>query len=217
MNSWSFSALVDVYEKCPHRYKLQYVDKLPQPEPDPDGPLVRGRQVHQQSEDWFKNGGAVPEIFKPWETELNNLRSGAIIEEEWGFDENWEPCSWKKAWLRMMLDICYPGKEFLSIIDWKTGKKDGNEIKHTWQGQLYALGASIQYPEYNTFSVEFWYPDIPTSTSTWYQRGTVIARWKESWTRRANKMLNDQTWIPKANKPNCRFCPYKEQCDYVVQ
>ena len=43
--------------------------------------------------------------------------------------------------------------------DYKTGKRRGNEIKHTDQGIVYVIGAMMRYPEIEYAQVEFWYTD----------------------------------------------------------
>lgn len=220
MNSWSFSALVDFYEKCPRKYWFKYIQKTPEPPRDADHPAERGNRIHMLSEKWLKEPTTfLPDDLSRFEYDFRHLPQNRIAEEEWAFTKEWEPTSWKSpdAWLRMKLDIHTFDGQTVRIIDLKTGKKLGNEIKHTWQAQLYCLGASHWYPEATEFKTEFWYVDHGDKLCASYPRGHIIETWTASWERRANRMLNDQLWKPMASKSNCRYCQYNQLCEYAVE
>ena len=46
-----------------------------------------------------------------------------------------------------------------TVIDFKTGKRWGNEVKHAQQAQLYALGTALRYDEVQKIYTELWYVD----------------------------------------------------------
>jgi hypothetical protein len=95
----------------------------------------------------------VPEAALHFGPEIDLLRvlyaEGRVsLEGEWGFNKDWEPTSWDSAWLRMKLDtMVYWAPDYATAIDYKTGKKFGNEVKHAEQMQLYALGAFMRHAE----------------------------------------------------------------------
>lgn len=226
MSSWSFSALVDYYEKCPRKYKFKYIDKVKEPPRDETHPAERGNRIHKLSEDWLQRA-ATPQRLETFPQELAAFARDyadlayerTVVEEEWAFDKDWDPVAWKSpdAWLRMKLDIHWFDGETVNIVDLKTGKKEGNEIKHQWQKNLYCLGAAYQYPEAKEFKASFWYVDHGIKTESSVVRGDITERWRADWTRRANRMLNDESFKPLASKSNCRWCQYNNVCEYAVE
>jgi len=209
--SWSFSSLTS-YEQCPFRIKLK-ADGAPKPEDE--GPN-RGQIIHDAAQDYVE--GTRPDLIR----ELNKFkekfeeeremhaRGELVCERDWGFDAQWQEAPWETAWLRMKLDQFHyiPGNEIAAIIDHKSGKRWGNEVKHTSQGQLYAVGAFMKYPEIQSIDVRFRYTDEGKETSKVYFRDEKFDRYFEKWNQRANKMLTDDNPRPKPSKHNCRFCEY---------
>lgn len=212
LTSWSYSRLLD-YEKCPFRLKLQYIEKIPVP---PHPAAERGIAVHKASEDFIK--GVTTELaseLKHFETKMLVLRDGfragtVVAEEEWAFTENWESCDWRSpdAWLRMKLDaFARLRPDHGVVVDQKTGKKTGNEIKHAEQGLLYAAACFMKMPELARVTTEFNYldqKDESVANFTPKQAARAIIMFE----KRANKMLNDTSFKPRPNIFNCRYCPY---------
>ena len=209
--SWSFSALMD-YEGCPFRIKLK-ADKAPRFEEQEEN---RGNIIHNAAEDFVT--GARPDLIKElrkfaekFEDERQLYAEGKlVVEEEWGFDRQWQITSWKDATLRMKLDQFHwvPGDEICTIVDHKSGKKFGNEVKHTMQGQLYMVGTFMRYPEIQSIDVRFRYTDEGKETSKVYYRDEKFDRYFEKFNKRAEKMLSDDNPRPKPSRHNCRFCCY---------
>ena len=93
------------------------------------------------------------------------------------------------------------------IIDYKTGRKFGNEMKHADQGLCYALHAGHRYPEIDVFQTEFWYLDQGEKTIRSYNRkqlGILLTRYHN----RARKLTEATTFMPAANVYNCQYCAY---------
>jgi hypothetical protein len=77
----------------------------------------------------------------------DEFKAGNVsLEGEWGFDKDWIPTDWHSAWLRVKGDavLTRPGQAV--VIDHKTGRKHGNELKHGEQVQLYAIATLIRNP-----------------------------------------------------------------------
>lgn len=211
VHSWSFSALMD-YEGCPYRIKLKANKAERYEEPEEN----RGNIVHSAAEDFVigKRPDLIKELNKfaeKFEDERQLYTEGKLaVEDEWGFDRQWRPASWKEATLRMKLDEFQwnQGDEICTIIDHKTGKKWGNEVKHTQQGQLYMVGTFMRYPEIQSIDVRFRYLDENKETSKVYYRDEKFDRYFERFNARAEKMLSDDSPRPKPSRHNCRFCPY---------
>jgi CRISPR/Cas system-associated exonuclease Cas4 (RecB family) len=220
----SHSRLV-VYESCPYRAKLAYVDRIQEPQrPElPNGqeyPNDRGSRVHDEAENFVR--GKTPDLaneLRNFEAEFTKLRSlyaanpdNLHMEDMWCFDSVWNPCAsddYNNIWLRIKLDNCV----FLSsteacVIDYKTGKRQYNEIKHAEQTQLYQLAAFIRFPELQTITTELWYLDLNELITMKYKRhqGLKVLR---NWNDRLLNMMSEQEYEAKPNTWNCRFCPYK--------
>src|SRR5207344_1033357 len=129
------------FEKCRYLAKLKYVDKIPEPpRPLPVGKSEqandRGTRVHDAAELFVKGGvELVPEL-KACREKLEELKrlyaQGKVsLEGEWAFNQDWEPRAWTSddAWVRMKLDaLVRPGDHTARVIDYKTGRRNGNEV-----------------------------------------------------------------------------------------
>jgi CRISPR/Cas system-associated exonuclease Cas4 (RecB family) len=220
IKAWSFSRLIEDYEICPYKAFLLYVEKRPRPEPEEKSKkaLERGKAVHKGAEDFIQGITAEPppELAKVKDKLLEyraQFEKGVVqVEQEWGFDYDWNPVGWldDNCWLRVKQDVfIMPEPTFAIVEDWKTGKKVYNEIKHAQQGQLYGISALMKYPKLKEVEVRFTYVDQPRSADTKrvYDRKTLM-RMLPSWNDRARKMTSATEFPAKPSKVACRFCPY---------
>lgn len=218
IRSWSHSR-AGVFESCPKHAEIKFIKRIPEPDrPLPPGKTEhandRGTRVHEGNE-FFVQGTApaIPRESKTFQVELEAMRElyklGMVsIEGEWGFNEAWEPCDYKTAWLRMKLDAAVFLTPFEAVaIDYKTGRMVGNEFKHGEQTQLYALGMFLRYPDLELVHTELWYLDQDELTRKTYTR-TQALRFKDPWTRRGTAITTATTFKPNPNKFSCRYCPY---------
>ena len=60
------------------------------------------------------------------------------------------------------------------VIDYKTGKRWGNEVKHAQQTQLYALGTALRYDEIQNVYTELWYLDLDELVSMSMTRSQAL-------------------------------------------
>jgi CRISPR/Cas system-associated exonuclease Cas4 (RecB family) len=142
------------------------------------------------------------------------------LEGEWGFDNQWMPTQYKIAWLRVKADaVHHPHKTHANVIDYKSGRKFGNEIKHGEQLLLYAISVLIRTPELKTITSEDWYTDLNEITSTTYTRAEAL-RYVQSFDKRIRMMLAAKEFPANPNIFSCKFCPYGPakggQCEYGV-
>jgi hypothetical protein len=230
IKAWSHSRL-GVFEACPQRAKLAYVDRIPEPpRPLPPGKSEhandRGSRIHDAGEMYVKgNIELVPEL-RAFAAEFKALRElyrkGKVSTEgEWGYDRDWNPVAWAdpKVWLRMKLDaMVRMSKTHAVVIDYKTGKKFGNEIKHGEQGQLYQLGTFLRYPELQVIDVEFWYTDQDDITHMTYRREQGL-RFYKNFDDRGHKVTSASDYPAKPNIYSCKWCPYntEEHCPKGVR
>ena len=89
---------------------------------------------------------------RQFEKEFAELRAGSLegtveLEGQWGFTIDWTPTGWlsEDTWARIKLDAYVKEDDSSArVIDYKTGKRFGNEITHSQQCLLYAIGAFMK-------------------------------------------------------------------------
>ena len=225
LRAWSFSAL-GVFEECPYRSYIGRVKKIP----EPSGPAAeRGTMIHDLAEAYVKGDGPFPsKYYKHFQSELEELRLGYAngtveVEGEWAFTQQWQPTRWiaKDTWVRIKLDAYVKqGDGSARVIDYKSGKKIGNEIKHSQQCLLYAIAAFLRDPELEFAQTELWYVDQNDTTIKSYTRKQAL-HFLPKWHSRGVAMTTCEEFDPNPSKWNCRWCAYKEgdhpECRYGVK
>jgi CRISPR/Cas system-associated exonuclease Cas4 (RecB family) len=219
IKSWSYSRLV-TFESCPFRAKLQYVDRIPEPERHlPPGKTEhandRGTRVHEAAELYVKGGVELLPELQCFTEEFAQLREmykeGRVsLEGEWGHARDWSAVAWMSdnVWLRLKLDaMVHVGNDHAVVIDYKTGKRNGNEIKHTEQGQLYAAATQARYPELQNITVEFWYTDLNNIVSAEYTYEDLLGI-RSRFEARGARITDETAFSAKPSIFNCKYCPY---------
>lgn len=229
VSSWSHSKLVD-FEKCKHLFWLKHDRRIPEPERElkpgqTEHANDRGTRVHEDCEAFVRGDqdDLCIEADKHFGMRIMLLREmhkdGLVsVEGEWGYNREWEPDDWKTAWLRMKLDaIVHHSDTHATVIDYKTGKKWGNEVKHGEQLQLYQLATFLRYPKLESVTAELWYLDQNEVTSLTFTR-TQGLRFRANFDRRGNAATMCEVFPPNPNKYSCQWCPYKgtEHCSVGV-
>lgn len=134
----------------------------------------------------------------------------AHLEGDWGFDRQWLPVDWRSdtVWLRVKLDaLVFLEPAHGLVVDYKTGKRRGNEIKHAEQGQLYQLAAFLKYPDLERVTVEFWYTDQDEIATTDYSRESGLDLFRR-YDERGAALTGCTDFKPNPNLYACRWCPY---------
>lgn len=219
INSWSYSRLAD-FERCKFLAWLKYDQKIPEPErPLPPGKTEhandRGTRIHESCERYVRGDSdelalEAEQFFGPQLDLLRVLYADGMVtlEGEWGMNEDWEPCEWSEAWLRLKLDACvFLDSTEAIVIDYKTGRKYGNEIKHAEQLQLYQLVAFLRYPELERVTAELWYLDQGEVTSISYTRSQGL-RFKPNFHKRGLSLTTCEDFPPNPSIHTCRYCQY---------
>lgn len=214
--NWSISKLF-MYEACPMRFKLKYIDRMPEPPQPPDSPLERGSRIHNnlelfvKGEAKLKNEAKALDKFAPALEHLRQLYADgmAIAEDDWWFDHDWTPCERKNVWLWSKLDFNVHDKDKAHTIvgDYKSGKSAYKTVDHIQQTQLYAATAVLRQEWAETATAELWYVDEGWVRSVTYTREQAL-RFVGRFNARAEKIYNDRFFRPNANKVTCRWCPY---------
>lgn len=228
VKQWSFSRLAN-FEKCPYLVYLGSVEKLKGPERDETHPAERGNRIHTICEKYV--GGTSDESTKEMDFFMvdfdhlrENFNDGRVeVEGDWGFDLDWQKTGWwdDDVWARIKLDAFQQFDESTAkVIDYKTGKKFGNEVKHTQQAQLYMVGSFMRYPELDMIETEFWYLDQNAKMKKTYTRDK-LALYLKRFTERALRLTTCTDFKPKPTKQNCRWCDFgvengTGECQYAV-
>lgn len=225
IKAWSASRL-DVYESCPHRAELKYLEKIPEaPRPAPPNGKEhandRGSRVHDVCERFVlgKRNSLCTEA-RHFKDDLEKVRqlyadepTSVVCEEGWAFNDCWEPVNYKdynNIWLRVIIDLLvFVSPTEAIVIDYKTGKRYGNEIKHGKQVQLYQLAAFERYPELEKVTTELWYTDQNELATMTFKRSQGL-KFLKGYNERALRMTNAIEFPCKPSAYACRFCPYQK-------
>ncbi len=207
-----------VYETCPYRAKLAYVERVECPKRLISDALNRGNRVHTAAED-FTTGARSDLIaeLKNFNSEFLELKKlfqqkQVVIEKMWCFNEGWNSISdikYDEIWLRVKLDAAvFLDNETVVAIDYKTGKRYRNELKHGNQCQLYQLAVFLRYPQVQNIITELWYTDLNEIHSMKFTRAQGL-RFLEGFNTRLLRMTTDEEFKAKPSNWNCRWCPYR--------
>lgn len=224
VKTWSFSAL-SVFETCPQKISLSKIAKIPEPQ---HPAAARGTAIHQMAEDYVRGKYAelpkelskFPVGMKLLKDTYENTPDMIEMEGDWGFDLGWQPTNYYGAdvWCRVKCDVVlHEDATSLRVIDYKTGKSWGNEIKHAQQLMLYAIATFEKYPEIEHVSSELWYLDEGKTLEKNYIR-TVAKEFRKGWHNRALRMTTATEFDANPSKANCRFCTYRKtgDCEWAV-
>lgn len=214
--NWSFSKLVK-YETCPMRFKLQYIDKIPEPPRPDDNPMERGNRIHNNLEAFVKgteplqNEAKKLDFFEPALQHLKLLYSygQATAEDNWFFDRDWMETDRDHVWLWSKLDFLIEDEAQRTVIvgDYKSGKSAYKAVEHVQQTQLYAVCAALKYPEADIIKAELWYVDEGHVKSQEYTRERALSLLNR-FDARANAIYNDKLFRPNPSTMTCKYCPY---------
>lgn len=217
INSWSFTRLQD-YAECPYRAKLKYIDRIP--DTKPKTAADRGTAIHQMAEDYVRGKlKNLPQELAKFAEEFTVLKDSyeqkkVSLEGEWGFDKDWNITDWKNAWGRIKADaVVHPEPGLAIVIDYKTGRKFGNEVKHAEQTQLYALAVCLREPTVEHIISELWYLDQDDITRIDISRKAAETKFLKHFDKKARLMTSATIFPANPNKFTCKWCPYNDTGD----
>jgi len=224
-HEWSYSSLLK-YEKCPFTRAL----RLQGAEAGEAGEAARkGKDIHAAIEEaLLANDPSAVKMKHPRHEEIIYAlcdHADKQIEAEWRVDADWMPIdpgtdSWGLAFADAVAFYRSDETSSVWIIDWKTGKRRGNELKHTGQMQCYAAFCAALNPEIDVFKVQLCYlNEKRDATIVWNRQNAAF--FQSRFTKRVERMLNDTQLRPRPNRTNCRWCEYGSVngsgvCPYAV-
>lgn len=184
------------YELCARWF---YIEKVLKVKGGSGAGAERGEKMHKALENFLKGTRkTLPKEVADFADDLAELKKqkGLMVEDEWAFDNHWEPVAWKHAevYMRMKLDAMYPmKKDAMMVIDFKTGKV--KESEHVEQAGLYALGTFIHHPEVKRVTVEFWYLDHD-EVLVWQFNRKDMKKLQRNWEFRLMRVNRDERFKP---------------------
>ncbi|RLA00729.1 MAG: hypothetical protein DRQ47_09095 [Gammaproteobacteria bacterium] len=223
----SFSSY-QFFHNCPFAFKNKYLlgNRVSLPAPAAE----RGTKIHDELEAYMiapvldpkvdpKVDPSIPPEALHFYSQLRDIRDAkrqghdlVLVEGEWGFDADWHPAPWKDCVIRGKLDcivISHDGSQ-ARVIDYKTGKRIYNEIKHGLQIQLYVLFAFLRYPDLEQISGELWYIDLDQIINEKFTREDVpkiLQHWQEN-IEEVQTAYSQDCFPPKSNAHSCKWCEY---------
>lgn len=201
---WGYSKL-ETFEKCPAKFKFQFLDKLPQPG---SAAMERGSKMHENIESYLNGWIAelIPEC-QSFQQAIDDLKSEKFTAEQAiGLDKNWNKLpDWfdKATWIRAKADAMYVHGDKLVVIDFKSGKY---RVPSTDQVELYAIVGGALYPEVREVFAEYWYLDTGEVYSHSYTQPELLEL-RKKFEKRVEPMYVNETWNPQPSM-ECRWCPY---------
>lgn len=219
VKAWSFSVLKK-FEECPYQVYLTKVKKYKEASSEAAN---RGNELHDLAEHYIRGelGPEVPKPLQKLDAQYQSLHDlyqehpeQFELEQNWGFNAHWQKTGYfdDDIWCRMKLDVFHREGTAGHIVDHKSGKKFGNELKHSDQGLQYAVGAFKRFPDLEFLKVDFYYFDKGEILPKTYTRDRAMV-FLPRIEQRAFAMTNateDELQRPKPSKNNCRFCPHNE-------
>ncbi len=232
--TWSYSRL-EVFEKCAYQAYLKYIAKKEEGHDEKrDAALKKGRDTHDDAEKYVRGElDKLPKGLQKFADKFVNARAAFAtrpddveMEEDWGFTKDWTTTGWwdDDVWLRVKLDYLEwldPEKTAVWIKDYKTGRKDGNEVKHSQQMQLYVVATFMRYPDVQVVKATFEYLDHGKVTTRTYSRKQAMG-FMANFDRRGKALTEATKFTPKPSRIACRWCPFgpnkgNGSCEYGVE
>lgn len=217
IKTWSFSSL-SKFEQCPYAVSLSKIEGIR----EPGGPAAdRGSRIHANWEDYItgdtdtlEDGGKKPDMAYALAIRTMYAEGLVEVEDEWVFTRDWSPTTHgaPDVWAVFKLDVFIrESPTSARIIDHKSGKSFGNELKHNEQGRFYAIAALMRYPELDFVEVEFNYCDEGHigNRKAWTRNDLPL--FLPRLERRAVVMTTATSFPAKPSKHNCRWCRYKDE------
>lgn len=209
--SWAFTSLMN-YERCPHSVTFPYraID---------NEFTLRGTELHNQTEQYFIADTPLPfncDVLIPYRDMCQN--TAFQVEPKWGFTADWQPADWQNAAIKIKPDlvIAPSNNNPTTILEFKSGKREGREAKHNQQVNLYSAAAHLVYPGVEVVSVIVYLdhnlkiPSLPMSAPR-----AEVAR--SLWKKRGDKMLNDEQYNPNPGKSRCKYCFERDRCEFTYE
>ena len=217
IKQWSYSRL-SCFEKCPKQAEFRYIKKIK----EPGSPAMdRGKEIHKLCEDFIRgNLETIPPQIKDFEDAFMVLKDlylhgHVICESDWAIDKDWNKTGWFEddTWGRAKVDA-FVYEEGTSkearVIDFKTGRYDGNQETHKEQCELYGAVSLSRYPELEKITTEMWYLDHGKIDRYIYTPESIKVK-RERLNNRALAMTTATEFPATPSMFKCKWCYFGKQ------
>ena len=183
--------------------------------------MDRGKDIHKLCEDFIRgNLEEMPNQLVEFEDAFALLREmylhgNVVCESDWAITEDWEKTGWFEddTWGRAKVDA-FVYEEGVTkearVIDFKTGRYDGNQETHREQCELYGAIALKRYPELERITTEMWYLDHGKIDRYVYTPETIRFKQKKL-NERAKVMTTAKNFPANPSKFKCKWCYFGKQ------
>ena len=209
MKRWSFTTLLN-YEKCP------YSTTFPYRQVDNEF-TARGREVHERIAEALISKQPTTELRSVLSSKVQSNLAPILVEESYYLSEAWEDCPRSSAWLVVKPDLVIREEAAWVVVDFKTGKSFGNELKHGQQVQLYQVALAHIYPEVGGWRSELWYVDEDKVVASGVNGREKILKMRPRWDQRGHAFTDATAYPPKPSKMSCKYCFEKDRCEFAYE
>lgn len=208
ITTWSYSAYA-LYTECAYKFYLEKIEKREVPTPPA---FIKGRKAHEAIEDYLKkpNETPFPTVGSKFSKLIKYLAAHprVFVEQSWAFNRNWGESRWSEdntTWLRAKCDAgVHQGDNVIEIVDWKTGKKYGENED---QVELFALTAMMRYKEAPHVFTTLAYLDGGEEVPGEYSANDR-EKLKAKWEKKVVPMFTDTVFAPRPND-RCSWCHFR--------
>lgn len=206
ITAWSYSRY-GVYEACPLKAKLLYIDKFKE---ETSAAMEKGKAVHAEIERYLKvPDERVPQSAVKLCADYEELKARKpYVELQVCFNKDWQPVDWfaKDAWCRIAIDALVKEDAYCWVVDHKTGK-----VRDTYEPQLelYALAALLMFPTVETVDVSLLFVDAGKRLDGQQFTRADVDMLKAKWSDRVEAMLTD-TEFPATPNMYCGYCAFRK-------
>jgi len=209
---WSYSRL-KTFEGCPKKAEYAYIQRIKEPG---NKAMDRGKDIHKLCEEYIRGRyEEMPPALKEFDLLKDmHLKGHVLCEGDWAFTTEWTPTGWfdHDTWGRAKVDafVHVEGDKNARVIDFKTGRYEGNQEGHREQCELYASIVFKRLPELETITTELWYLDHAKLDRYQYDKETVEAK-RERLNARAVTMTTTEEFPAKPSQFKCKWCYFGKQ------
>ena len=217
IHQWSYSRL-SCYEKCPKQAEFKFVKKYK----EPGSPAMdRGKDMHKLCEEYIRGRfDELPKELREFEEAFVKLKElhelGQVTcESDWAITKDWDQTGWfdNDTWGRAKVDaFVYDegNSKEARVIDFKTGRYEGNQEAHKEQCELYGGIALKRYPELEKIITEMWYLDHGKIDRYIYTQESINIK-RDKIHIRAVEMTEATEFPAKPSKWKCKWCYFGKQ------
>jgi CRISPR/Cas system-associated exonuclease Cas4 (RecB family) len=212
--AWSWSRIKE-YGQCPRKFNAKYVAKSVKEKPS--DAMQWGNEVHKSLELRIRSGTPLPTgmgSLEKYARVVDNAKGKVWTESKLAVNDDLDARQYfdKDVSCRAVSDVLIVGAKSLGVIDWKTGKKIGDE-DHL-QLELTMVLALCKFPHAESAVGALVYTALDDRVEVVVTRDELPAIWAsfQPQVKRMRKAAEDDNW-PENPSGLCGWCPVK-QCQH---